>query len=73
MRLVDTAGIRETTELVERLGIERSYEAMADADLTIVVVDGTLHQDRQSDLLVANAESQGKALDRREQVRSGRL
>ena len=62
VRLVDTAGIRETTELVERLGIERSYEAMADADLTIVVVDGTLHRDPQSDLLVANAESQGKAL-----------
>ena len=41
VRLVDTAGIRETTELVERLGIERTYEAMADADLTIVVVDGT--------------------------------
>jgi tRNA modification GTPase len=40
VRLVDTAGIRETGEVVERLGIERSYEAMADADLTIVVVDG---------------------------------
>lgn len=41
VRLVDTAGIRETGELIERLGIERSYEAMADADLTIVVIDGT--------------------------------
>ena len=40
VRLVDTAGIRETSELVEQLGIERSRQAMADADLTIVVVDG---------------------------------
>src|SRR5690242_10772354 len=33
VKLVDTAGIREGTELVESLGIERSYQAMADADL----------------------------------------
>jgi len=59
VRLVDTAGIRETTELVERLGIERSYEAMADADLTIVVVDGTAKQDQT---LITAARSQGKIL-----------
>lgn len=39
VKLCDTAGIRETAERVERLGIERSYQAMADADLTLVVVD----------------------------------
>ena len=56
VRLVDTAGIRETVELVERLGIERSYEAMADADLTIVVVDGTQPRNGalQGGLIVAN-------------------
>jgi tRNA modification GTPase len=39
VRLCDTAGIRQTAERVESLGIERSYQAMADADLTLVVVD----------------------------------
>ena len=39
VKLYDTAGIREAPELVESLGIERSYQAMADADLTLVVVD----------------------------------
>ncbi|MBS1859083.1 MAG: tRNA uridine-5-carboxymethylaminomethyl(34) synthesis GTPase MnmE [Acidobacteria bacterium] len=39
VKLYDTAGIRKTTEKVEALGIERSYQAMADADLTVVVVD----------------------------------
>jgi tRNA modification GTPase len=39
VKLYDTAGIREATELVETLGIERSYQAMADADVTLVVVD----------------------------------
>ena len=39
VKLVDTAGIREGEGLIENLGIERSYQAMADADVTLVVVD----------------------------------
>lgn len=39
IKLIDTAGIRETTDLVETLGVERSHEAMAEADLTLLVVD----------------------------------
>jgi tRNA modification GTPase len=41
VELMDTAGIRESTDRIESLGIERSREAMADADLTVVVVDGS--------------------------------
>ncbi len=39
VRFVDTAGIREGQDIVESLGIERSYQAIADADLTLVVLD----------------------------------
>ena len=39
VRFVDTAGIRSGQDVVETLGIERSYQAMADADVTLVVVD----------------------------------
>ncbi|MDA8217573.1 MAG: tRNA uridine-5-carboxymethylaminomethyl(34) synthesis GTPase MnmE [Dehalococcoidales bacterium] len=39
--LVDTAGIRETNELVERLGVERSRQAIARADLALFVVDAS--------------------------------
>lgn len=39
VRFVDTAGIRAGGDVVEALGIERSYQAMADADLTLVVLD----------------------------------
>lgn len=39
VRLVDTAGLRESSDVVERLGIERTRRAMADADLTLVVLD----------------------------------
>lgn len=37
--LTDTAGIREATDEIEVLGIERSRRAIADADLTVVVLD----------------------------------
>jgi len=39
--LVDTAGIVETQDLVERLGVERSRRALAHADLALLVVDGS--------------------------------
>jgi tRNA modification GTPase len=39
VKLVDTAGIRESQDIVESLGIARSHEAIADADLTLLVVD----------------------------------
>ena len=39
--LMDTAGLRETTDTVERIGVERSRMAMADADLVVVLLDGS--------------------------------
>jgi tRNA modification GTPase len=39
VKVVDTAGIRKSEDLVETLGIERTYQAMADADLTLLVFD----------------------------------
>ena len=39
VRLIDTAGIRATSDVVETKGVEKSYEALADADLILVVLD----------------------------------
>ncbi len=39
LKVMDTAGIREGSDLIENLGIARSYQAMADADLTLLVID----------------------------------
>ncbi len=41
LRLIDTAGIRETADEVERLGVERSRRAMDNAELVIAVADGS--------------------------------
>ncbi len=41
VQLVDTAGMRETSDKVERLGIERSKEALDKADFIIFVLDGS--------------------------------
>lgn len=62
VRFVDTAGIRESGDLVESLGIERSYQAMADADLTLVVVDLERGGDAADRALLAKAAVQGAAL-----------
>jgi tRNA modification GTPase len=39
LTLVDTAGIAESKDVVERLGIERSHQALSRADLALMVVD----------------------------------
>jgi len=39
VRLVDTAGVRPTPDMVEQLGVNRSYQAMVDADTVLLVVD----------------------------------
>lgn len=49
VRLIDTAGIRETNDLVESIGITRSRTAIADADISLLVLDAS-SQLRNEDL-----------------------
>src|SRR5215471_3022483 len=62
VKFVDTAGIRSGQDVVEKLGIERSYRAMADADLTLVVVDSSVPLRQDDRDLICRAAEQGKYL-----------
>jgi tRNA modification GTPase len=62
VKLIDTAGIREGEGLVETLGIERSFQAMADSDLTLVVIECSAPVDQQDLQLIERARRQGRWL-----------
>ncbi len=42
LRLIDTAGIRETEDRIEAIGVERSRQAVENADLVLFVCDGSM-------------------------------
>ncbi|WP_165210339.1 tRNA uridine-5-carboxymethylaminomethyl(34) synthesis GTPase MnmE [Streptococcus tangpeifui] len=41
LKLIDTAGIRKTDDIVEKIGVERSKKALAEADLVLLVLNGS--------------------------------
>lgn len=47
LSLIDTAGIHETDDVVEKIGVERSLKAAQEAELVLLVLDGSepLHQE----------------------------
>ncbi|HET7102191.1 MAG TPA: tRNA uridine-5-carboxymethylaminomethyl(34) synthesis GTPase MnmE, partial [Terriglobia bacterium] len=47
LQLVDTAGIRATADAVEKIGVERTHQAMADSDLRLLVVDASQDWSRE--------------------------
>ncbi len=53
LRAVDTAGLRETTDEVERIGVERTRASLADADIVVLVVDATVGETVEETLLRA--------------------
>ena len=47
LNLIDTAGIRETTDVVENLGIEKSKQNLQRADVVLFVLDGSEKEDEE--------------------------
>ncbi|MDZ7637480.1 MAG: tRNA uridine-5-carboxymethylaminomethyl(34) synthesis GTPase MnmE [Bryobacterales bacterium] len=62
VRLIDTAGIREGAERIEALGIERSYAALADADLVLLVLDLSQPLHQEDHALLAKVRDSGRHL-----------
>lgn len=78
--LVDTAGLRESEDKVEKIGIEKTTQAIAGADIVILVIDGSQPLDEEDEqvlsyvekmstdhmLVVINKEDLGKSVSEEE-------
>ncbi len=62
LRLTDTAGIRETEDVVERIGVERSWKALEKASLVIAVIDGSMVPDAEDMEIIHMAEKAQKGI-----------
>lgn len=52
IRMVDTAGIREASDEIERIGIERSMEAVEQSDIVIALFDGSREADTEDERIL---------------------
>ena len=57
VRLLDTAGIHDSQDHIEKLGIDRSLQAIADADIILLVLDTSRNQSRQDLVLKSRLDS----------------
>lgn len=64
LNVVDTAGIRDTEDVVEKIGVDRAMKAAREADLLIYVVDGSTPLDENDreimDFIRSNSGEGGK-------------
>jgi tRNA modification GTPase len=56
VKLIDTAGIREAADEAESIGIRKSYEALAEADMVLVVLDSSRALSSEDHALLRPAE-----------------
>lgn len=57
IRLVDTAGIRESDDTIEKIGIERSLSSVEDADVVIALFDSARDFDHEDEKILSMLES----------------
>lgn len=54
--LADTAGIRSTEDFVEKIGVEKSRQLLAEAELVICVIDGSMGLTEEDEVILSAAE-----------------
>ncbi len=62
LRLIDTAGIRNTSDTVEQMGVERALQAARDADLALVVIDSSQPLTEEDQRAIAAAKTARNAI-----------
>ena len=66
LHIIDTAGLRESADPIERIGIERTWATIARADLALIVTDAR-ESDQDADAAIVGAAAAVAAADRRSQ------
>ena len=62
LRLIDTAGIRETDNEAEKQGVERSFRVIGNAALLIAVIDGSENFTEEDERIIRYAEKAPRAI-----------
>ena len=60
IRIVDTAGIREASDAIEKIGIERSLEAIQESDIVVALFDGSREADGEDEQILALIKESAK-------------
>lgn len=62
LNMIDTAGIRETEDLVEKIGVEKSKDVLSKADLVLLVLDGSQPLSEEDEMLLSLTESMNRII-----------
>jgi tRNA modification GTPase len=62
LRLMDTAGLRRTLDSVEREGVKKTWERMEDADLLLLIIDGSRDLDENDREIFEKTEKKKRVL-----------
>ena len=56
IKIVDTAGIRQSDDVIEKIGIEKSIEAIAEADIIVALFDNSKAMDKEDEKIISLLE-----------------
>jgi len=57
VRIIDTAGIRETSDVVEKIGVEKAQNAIENADLVIMMIDAESGMDHEDEAILEKVKN----------------
>ena len=74
LNMIDTAGIRSTDDIIEKMGVEKSKELIYKADLVLLVIDGSKELEKEDQellditkdtnrIVIVNKKDEGKVID----------
>lgn len=62
LNMIDTAGIRETDDIIESMGVEKSKELINEADLVLLVIDGSKELNNDDEELLALTKDENRII-----------